>query len=60
MIEAIHIGYALGGLAAGLGFGAAAVLREHYRGKIGLIRARRGDPELPVQKPTLPSLRRKS
>lgn len=47
----------VGALLAGLGwfgFGIAAVVREYFAGTAKLIRARRGDPELPALPTFLP------
>jgi hypothetical protein len=49
------IGGALWGLAM-VGLSVAAIIRELYRGRATLIRARRGDPEPPTQRPAVPAI----
>lgn len=60
MVVGLTIAGVACGAVAGIGFGIAAVIREYYRGKVAMLRAQRGDPELPRDQSALPSLLGKS
>ena len=47
------------GAVAGIFFGIAAIVRAFYDGKAKLVRAERGDPELPPDRTAVPRLPRR-
>jgi hypothetical protein len=44
------------GTVAGVGIGIASVIKAYFEGKATLLRAERGDPEIPNRRSTLPDI----